>query len=255
MPQPPAPDAFLTKILRHGVPAEDGARLAATYRDTVAVQARADIFVGETRCDSLAVLLDGWACKYQILTNGRRQIATLHLPGDVLNLGSLKRPGLAFSVAALDDCTVAILPLARLRTLIGERPAIRDLFLSLCVAETVAMTERVVSLGGHSSRQRVAHFLLDILGRLEELGPVPSAALRLPLTQQDIGDALGLSTIHVSRTFQALRQGGLVTTKGRTYTIRDRDGLRALADDDAGPRRGPHAPAAERAGAPRPPVP
>ena len=231
------PDAFLSKILSHGASGADADYLAAHCRGPLPVKARSDILDGEAPCDALSILLEGWACKYQIMTNGRRQIVYVHLPGDVCNLDSLQRPSLASGVAAMSVCKIATLSVAWLRTAIGERPTIRDLFLSLTVAENVAMTNRVASLGGHSSRQRVAHFLLDLLSRLEAVGPAPLHGLRLPLTRQDIGDALGLSTIHVSRIFQSLREGGLVATKGRTYTIRDRGALQALADDEAKPRR------------------
>ena len=75
----------------------------------------------------------------------------------------------------------------------------------------------------------MAHFLLDLLTRLEALGQVTQGTLRLPLTQEDIGDALGLSTVHVNRTLQTLRDDGLVASRGRTYTIRDPGRLQALA--------------------------
>ena len=239
-------DAFQTKILHHGVSRAEADQLAALCHGPVPVKARTDIFDGDAPRDALAILLEGWACKVQVLANGRRQIVQIHLPGEVCNLGSLARAGTASSIAALSDCKIATLPLVPLRAMIGERPAIRDLFLALTIAENAAMTERVVSLGARSSRQRVAHFLLDLLGRLEPLGAAPAKTLRPPLTQQDIGDMLGLSTVHVSRTFQFLRQSGFVAIRGRTYTINDPAGLQALADDGTRPERRSPARAAGR---------
>ena len=247
-------DAFLSKILRHGVSRGDADRLAALCRGPVPIKARTDIVDGGAPCDVLAILLEGWACKVQVLASGRRQIVQLHLPGEVCNLDNLARSGLGSSVAALSDCKIATLPIAPLKTMIGEQPAIRDLFLSLTVAENAAMIERVVTLGGRSSRQRVAHFLLDLLGRLDALGAAPAKTLRLPLTQQDIGDMLGLSTVHVSRTFQFLRQSGFVAIRGRTYTINDPVGLQALADDGTRPERRSPARAAGRAEGSRSPM-
>ena len=223
------PDAFLTKIQRYGLPDDDFANLAANYHSSMHVSAHADILDCETPPGQIMILLEGWACKYQIMRNGGRQIISIHLPGDICNLDSLCRSRLPSSVSAMTDCHVATFGIDWLKRAVHERPAIRELILSTMVDENAAITDRIVSLGGRSSRQRVAHFLLDLLTRLEALGQAVQGTLRLPLTQEDIGDALGLSTVHVNRTLQTLRDEGLVASKGRTYTIRDRARLQALA--------------------------
>ena len=223
------PDPFLTKIQRYGLPDDDFAILAANYHSSVHVSAHADILDCETPPGQVMILLEGWACKYQIMRNGGRQIISIHLPADICNLDSLCRSKLPSSVSAMTDCHVATFGIDWLKRVIHERPAIRELIWSTMVDENAAITDRIVSLGGRSSRQRVAHFLLDLLTRLEALGQAVQGTLRLPLTQEDIGDALGLSTVHVNRTLQTLRDEGLVASKGRTYTIRDRGRLHALA--------------------------
>ena len=223
-------DVFLQKILRSGASAQDAALLASNYHNTFQVQAHADILDCEVPSGQVHVLLEGWACKYQMTPNGGRQIVYIHLPGEVCNLDRLYRSEGVSSVSAMGDCQVATFSVDWLKRVIGEVSSIRDLFWALTVAENVAMTDRIVSLGGRSSRQRVAHFLLDLLVRMEALGQAPFGTLRLPLTQQDIGDVLGLSTVHVNRTLQALRDDGLVSSKGRTYTVRDRSRLQALAE-------------------------
>ena len=223
------PDAFLTKVQRHGLHDDDFANLASNYHSTIHVSAHADILDCEAPHSHIMILLEGWACKYQIMRNGGRQIISILLPGDICNLDSLCRSSLPSSVSAMTDCHVATFGIDWLKKTIHERPAIRDLILSTMVEENAAITDRIVSLGGRSSRQRVAHFLLDLLTRLEVLGQAVQGTLRLPLTQEDIGDALGLSTVHVNRTLQTLRDEGLVASKGRTYTIRDRGRLQALA--------------------------
>ena len=222
-------DAFLTKIQRLGLPDDDFANLAANYHGTMHVSAHADILDCEAPPSHIVILLEGWACKYQIMRNGGRQIISIHLPGDICNLDNLCRARLPSSLSAMTECHVATFGIEWLKRTIHERPAIRDMILSAMVDENAAITDRIVSLGGRSSRQRVAHFLLDLLARLEALGQVTQGTLRLPLTQEDIGDTLGLSTVHVNRTLQTLRDEGLVASKGRTYTIRDRARLQALA--------------------------
>ena len=230
-------DVFLAKLQRCNLPEQDYAILAAGYQGTAHIHAHADILDCETSPNQIVILLEGWACKYQIMRNGGRQIISIHLPGEICNLDSLLRSDPQSSVSAMSDCHVATFAIDWLKRMIDERPGIRDLFWSLMVDENAAITDRVVSLGGRSSRQRVAHFLLDLLTRLEVLGQATQGMLRLPLTQEDIGDALGLSTVHVNRTLQALRDEGLVAFKGRTYVIRDRNRLQALAAGTNWPSR------------------
>ncbi len=230
-------DPFLTKVQGYGLSDSDFAAIASNYHSTMNIHSHGDILDCETSPNHLVILLEGWACKYQIMRNGGRQIISIHLPGEVCNLDSLFRPDLQSSVSALSDCRVATFSIDWLKKAFDERPRVRDLFWSMVVDENIAMTDRVVSLGGRSSRQRLAHFLLDLLARMEALGQAPQATLRLPLTQEDIGDALGLSTVHVNRTLQALRDDGLIASKGRTYTIRDRNRLQALATGITWPSR------------------
>ena len=230
-------DPFLAKVQCYGLSDSDFAAIASNYHSVMNIHSHSDILNCETPPNHLAVLLEGWACKYQIMRNGGRQIISIHLPGEICNFDSLFRPDLQSSVSTLSDCRVATFSIDWLRKAIDERPRVRDLFWSMVVDENVAITDRIVSLGGRSSRQRVAHFLLDLLTRMEALGQAPQGTLRLPLTQEDIGDALGLSTVHVNRTLQALRDEGLIASKGRTYTIRDRNRLQALATGTTWPSR------------------
>ncbi len=230
-------DAFLQSVSRSGVSPQDAAMLAGLYHNSFQVQSRADIIDCEVPSGQIYILLEGWACRYQMTPNGGRQIVYIHLPGEVCNLDRLHRPEGLSSVAALSDCHIATFSVDALKRVIGEHAAVRDLFWSLTVAENVALTDRIVSLGGRSSRQRVAHFMLDLLARLEILGLAPLGTLRIPLTQQDIGDVLGLSTVHVNRTLQALRDEGLLASKGRSYTIRDRSRLQSLAEGTGSPER------------------
>ena len=227
-------DPFLEKAQRYEISDDDLAYLASNYHAESRVPAHADILDNEIPSNHIVVLLEGWACKYQIMRNGGRQIISIHLPGEVCNLEGLFRANLPSSVSAMSDCHIATFAVDWIRKAIDERPGIRDLFWSMTVDENAAITERIVSLGGRSSRQRVAHFLLDLFNRIEAVDQAAQGTLRLPLTQEDIGDALGLSTVHVNRTLQTLRDQGLVASKGRTYTIRDRGRLQTLATGVAG---------------------
>ena len=175
------------------------------------------------------ILVKGWACKYRLMADGRRQILQIHLPGEICDLDKVCTDELAFGVLALTDCRVATVSLDWLKRSVEERPALRDLLWSLTVLENAMMCEHVVSLGRRSARERTAYLLCDLLERLDALGEVLDGSFRLPMTQVDMGDYLGLSTVHINRTLQDLKAEGLVVNSGRTYTVRDREALKRVA--------------------------
>jgi CRP-like cAMP-binding protein len=96
--------------------------------------------------------------------------------------------------------------------------------------ESTILAERLIALGRRSALERVAHFLLELLTRLQDLGLADQRAFRLPLTQEMISDALGLSIPYLNRVLQQLRRDGLVTMKDQTVTIENIEELSALAD-------------------------
>ncbi len=91
------------------------------------------------------------------------------------------------------------------------------------------MTEQIVALGRRTSRQRIAYFLCDLLERLQAVGLAEDDCFRAPLTQTDLADALGLGTVHVNRTLQALREDGLVEMRGRTFRVSRRAEMKRAA--------------------------
>ena len=221
-------DPFLTRLMREGASEIDLAFIAENYRNVVNVEAQSDISGRGASAKQIHVLLDGWACKYRLMADGRRQILRIHLPGEICDLDKICRDDVSFGVLALSECRIATISLDWIKKAIEDRPAIRDLLWSLTVFESVAMTEQVVSLGRRSARERTAYLLCDLLQRLQALGQADDGSFRLPLTQVDMGDHLGLSTVHVNRTLQDLKSERLIQNGGRTYRICDREGLERL---------------------------
>lgn len=222
-------DPFILKTKQFGLPDEDLASLAGSFVSVYDVLPRVDIAVPGRPTGSVHILIEGWASKYSMMSDGRRQILAFHLPGDVCDLDQLFGPNATLGVAALSDCKVATLSIDWLDQARKSTPAIRDLLWSLFAREHRALTEQIMALGRRTSRQRIAYFLCDLLDRLQAIGLASDSGFRLPLTQNDMADALGLSTVHVNRTLQGLREDGLIEMRGRMLRIPRLLALRAAS--------------------------
>ncbi len=179
--------------------------------------------------DALHVVIDGWCCRYRLLADGRRQLPALLLPGDICDLDALLLNRIHYGVATLTASTVATIPRAHLRDLMDEFPEIRDVLWWMLSVENSIAAEWAVGLGRRTSEERLAHLVCELLVRLAVVGHSQENSFRLPLTQQELGDTLGVSTVHVNRTLQSLRSSGLIRQEGRGITVRDWGALKELA--------------------------
>lgn len=223
---------------------EDDLRLLEdACQATQRIAARADVHPEGHRPGSLHIVLEGWAARYKLLPDGRRQLPALLLPGDVCDLDGLLVKRIHSGVCALTPCTVAVLPHAELRALMERRPPIREAFWWLLCVENAISAEWSVGLGRRTAEEQMAHLLCELLIRLWSVGLSTDNGYALPLTQTDLGDALGLSNVHVNRTLRELRERGVVTLEDRWLTIHDRTALKAIGHFDVdylhvdGPRR------------------
>ncbi|WP_238242182.1 Crp/Fnr family transcriptional regulator, partial [Methylobacterium isbiliense] len=200
---------------------------------TLGVAARTDIHPEGYRPDSLHILVEGWAARFKLLPDGRRQIPAVFVPGDVCDLDGLLLKRIHSGVCALTACTVAVLPLTQVRELMDRSPAIREAIWWLQCVENAVSAEWSIGLGRRSADERMAHLLCELLVRLSTVGLSSENRYPLPVTQADLGDALGLSTVHVNRTLQELRGRGLISLEGRWLTIHDYDAVKAIAGFDS----------------------
>lgn len=227
-------DPFLLRAKHLGTSAEDIALLAETCGTRYDVQARTDILAAGSPSGAVHVLVEGWACKYRLMADGRRQIVSFQLAGEICDLDRLIDNSPSVGVTALADCKVATLGVDWLTEARRCRPGIREWLWQLLTREHAAMTEQIVALGRRTSRQRVAYLLCDLLERLQALGMADKGSFRTPLTQSDIADALGLSTVHVNRTLQGLREDGLIEMRGRTLRVPSQAALERAASYERG---------------------
>lgn len=191
-------------------------------------------FHGEAAPD-VVILLSGWACHFQTLGNGKRQISTLVVPGDFVAFDFLTGNG-----ADIQYVTTAPTQFGRIRArqycdLIAQYPQVVRATLKVAAVETAIGRERLISLGLRTAIERLAHLLCELWNRLSAVGLVaPDDSFHLHMTQSELGAALGLSTVHVNRTLQTLRKRGIISLQAGKVHIHDLNYLMTLSSFDAG---------------------
>lgn len=182
-----------------------------------------------TRC---CALLEGFACSFKITGEGKRQIIAYHLPGDVPDVQSLHLTVLDNSVATLTAARVGFIQHEAMRELCRRHPEMTDAFWRATLIAGSIFREWVTNVGGRDAYGRLAHLLCEALVRMRAVGLAEDHACKLPLTQGEIADACGITTVHVNRTLQELRGDGLIELKGNTLVALDWHGLKRAGDFD-----------------------
>ena len=169
----------------------------------------------------LFVVSSGRMMSYVILPDGQRQILRIFFPGDFIGSASTAYSKAPESLAALTDGVVCPFDKHALRRLIQEHPRVAALMFVISQTERVALTDRLTSLGRASARARVAAFFLDIADRLRMTDDSIGNSFELRLTQEEIGDAVGLTSVHVNRMIRQMGQEGLIARHNGTITLLD----------------------------------
>ena len=205
---------------------------ALRFGQTSFVPARQDIFSDGETVSHAKLILNGIACHYKSLSDGRRAITAILLPGDFTNHQMPDRQKLDFGVGALTPCKVVDVPLAAWR-----RPGMGGVALPealfLCLMADISIQRAwLANISQRAADKRLAHLLCELRHRLAMVGLVEGDSFHLPLIQQDLADALGLSVVHVNRVLQHIRGLGLVRTRDRSILIRDLKRLEEFAGFD-----------------------
>jgi CRP-like cAMP-binding protein len=183
------------------------------------------------KADNLLIVAHGWACRYSCVSDGGRQLTALLVPGDIANLDTLLFDQVGYGVRTLTDVTIVALPRSRALALADEHPGIARTFTGLAMIENAVASKWIVSLGRRSAHARIAHLLCEIAIRLG-IDDGNDITFPFPLRQEQIGDLLGLTNIHVNRTVRQLRKDGLIQLCDRVLTIPDVAALRYAAGFD-----------------------
>ena len=195
-----------------------------------AVRRGQEIISERKPCGMLFIVNDGILIRYRILRDGQRHILSIVLPGDFAGVPSCFFDNALYSVKTLTDSTVSPVPLQRLLSLFDTHPHLAAKLFWSFSCEAAIYAEHVIAVARRPALERVAHFLLELLTRLQVIGLADERSYRLPITQEILSDALGLSIPYVNRVLKQLRDDGLVSIKDQNIVIHDVDALAILAD-------------------------
>jgi CRP-like cAMP-binding protein len=171
------------------------------------------------RAQELYVINSGWLLSFVLLGDGSRQILRLHLPGDMVGLSCAAFNEATESLVALTDVKLAPVEKSSLNRLFVEHPRLGALLFLIAQAEKVSLSDRLASLGRTSAKVRVAALILDTVARLRVMNADLGDTFAFPLTQEEIGDATGLTAVHVNRMIRALVEEGLIARQANQLTI------------------------------------
>lgn len=196
------------------------------------LDARQDIVRDGDKPSHCCLIIDGWACRYKLLSQGKRQILSFHIPGDIPDLQSLHVPTMDHSLGTLTKATVAFIPHDSLRELTVRHPGIAAIFWRDTLIDAGIFREWLVSMGRRSAFEHVAHLFCELYLKLQAVGLAGNYRCPLPVTQADLADALGLTTVHVNRVIQEMRGKTLLTLRNRTLAIEAWDELLRISEFD-----------------------
>lgn len=178
--------------------------------------------------ENLYVVSSGWLHASTRLRDGGRQILRFYFVGDITTTFSIAWPYSAATLTAVSPCTLFETPREALGRVFRDHPRLGALFYGISASEHVAMADRLTSVGRTDGITRVATLLLDIRSRLRVVDGLEGSTFELPLTQQDLGDAVGLTKAHVNRSLKALAATGLLEREGKIIRITDVERLSQL---------------------------
>ena len=178
----------------------------------------------------LYIVRSGWLHSSVILGNGSRQIMRFYFQGDILGLPLLAFADSPETVTAVTDVILCPFSRERFAGVISEHPRIAALLLGLAVADRVSLADRLASIGRTSARARVSSLLCEIFARMRRLGTPHHEPIQLPLTQEEIGDATGLTAVHVNRMMRGIVEDGLIERNGNSIRLLDDKRLSAEAN-------------------------
>jgi CRP-like cAMP-binding protein len=178
------------------------------------------------------LVLEGFLFLYKVVPDGGRQIMSFHVPGDIPDLQSLHLQVMDHGMATAIQSTVGFIPHDALHAICHAHPALADKFWRDTLIDAAVFREWIVNIGSREASSRIAHILCEVFLKLQAVGLTDGSSFEFPITQSEIGDATGLSTVHVNRSIQKLRSEKLITLEKGGCTILDWDGLKRAAGFD-----------------------
>lgn len=191
-----------------------------------------DIVREGDRPSECCLVVEGFACRYKVTHEGKRQIFSFHIPGDIPDLQSLHLKVMDHSLMTMTPCKLAFITHESLTDLMRECPRIGDVMWRDTLIDAAIFREWMMGMGRRSAYTRIAHVLCEVVLKMKSVGLADGHGCELPVTQAELGDALGLSTVHVNRSLQELRRDDLIELRGGSLTALNWDRLKQAGEFD-----------------------
>jgi CRP-like cAMP-binding protein len=215
----------LDALTRDNLLSEDGRGVR-----TLKVRKNKDLVISGNHYDCVYVNHDGWLARYKILHSGSRQIIDFILPGQVFGLQACLFKRSLYSVVTITEATLTTIPFDMVDNVFERNLVLAKALFWSAAYEAAILAEHLIDAARRSAYERVSHLLLELFVRLNSVHLTDNMTISIPLTQELIADALGLTTVHVNRTLRALREDKLIAMDGHAVTILDFEALSLLSD-------------------------
>jgi CRP-like cAMP-binding protein len=209
--------------------ATDLKSLDAIIHGEMEIRKRRDLVLDGYEYHKLCFVTDGFAVRYKLLRNGKRQILNVILPGDAVGLPGSFYDRAVYMVTAITDLHLKVCSLDDYVQLSYRRPQFGLALAWIAVQEATTYAEHIIDVGRRTPIERLSHFLLELHARLRAVGRAEPTRFTLPFSQEVMADVLGLSVPHLNRMMQRLRAEKLIAGTERIVTFIDAEALQALA--------------------------
>jgi CRP-like cAMP-binding protein len=213
---------------------DDMAAVSALPAEPVRFRGNVDIVNPGQEFHDACLVVSGLVARFVQLKDGRRQFTAFHMPGDVADIHRLASPLAGSSLQTLSTATIVRIPARQLKAISLASPAIMHAFFAYAALDAAVLAQWAVNVGRRDAQSRMAHFICEIGIRSEHSDLGSRDEFVLDASQAQIGDALGLTSVHVNRTLKALRQSGSIAIDGRIVRILNWPLLSAQGDFDDG---------------------
>jgi len=178
------------------------------------------------------LVIEGFCHRSKTISDGGRQILSIHIPGEIPDLQSLHLAVMDHDLTTMSDCRLGFISHSALREMLRSRPSLAELFWRDTLIDAAMFRDWIVNVGQRPAVSRVAHMLVEIRERLRAIGRTSGPGYTLPMTQERIAEAMGISPVHANRVIRTLREDGILDLNRGQVTVLDERRLQDLADFD-----------------------
>jgi CRP-like cAMP-binding protein len=173
------------------------------------------------RLDAVRFLVEGWLCRHKYLEDGRCQVLSICLPGDLLDLVGSNSSAADHGLRSITNSVVVDITCRQVEAILLTSPRLARALHCMLIFQSALSREWLLSLGQRTARERCAHLICELYWRLHDIGMTSDFVMDFPLTQEVVGGAIGVSTVHANRVMQDLRLAGLIEQCGKKLKVLD----------------------------------